>query len=107
MPLSALPIMKALLWEPTPRATGKTTRARAPKTDPKLQLATLMPAIIDKLQVLALKRPRALIVVAKILDALLKRQLEVLDEDDARGEHRPRQTTVEPSRGRRHRRIGR
>jgi hypothetical protein len=38
--------------------------------------------IIDKLQLLALRRPRALVIVAQVLDELLRRQLEVLDADD-------------------------
>jgi len=40
----------------------------------------LRQAIIDKLQVLALKRPRALIVVERVLDALLADSLHLLDE---------------------------
>jgi hypothetical protein len=40
-----------------------------------------MATIIDKLQVLALRRPRALIIVAQVLDGLLKRQLDALDDD--------------------------
>jgi hypothetical protein len=33
-----------------------------------------MPAIIDKLQILALTRPRDLVIVAKLLDRLLSRR---------------------------------
>jgi hypothetical protein len=78
MPLSELPIMKALLAIPTPPAGGKTTRKRALKVDPKKQLAMLTRTIVDKLQVLALRRPSALIVVARALDKLLDEQLERL-----------------------------
>jgi hypothetical protein len=44
------------------------------------QRTVLRQAIIDKLQVLALKRPRALIVVERVLDALLDNSLHLLDE---------------------------
>ena len=44
------------------------------------QRTVLRQAIIDKLQVLALKRPRALIVVERVLDALLDDNLHLLDE---------------------------
>ena len=85
MPLSELPIMKALMGLPSPPAPTKTTRRR-PKEDPKTQLARLMTTIIDKLQILALRRPRALLIVAQVLDGLLKRQLDALD-DVQTGEH--------------------
>ena len=80
MPLSELPIMKALMGLPAPPA-GTGLPKRRSKEDPKAQLARLMGTIIDKLQVLALRRPRALIIVAQVLDGLLKRQLDVLDDD--------------------------
>jgi hypothetical protein len=44
----------------------------------------LRQAIIDKLQVLALRRPRALIVVEKVLDALLDDSLHLLEESGDR-----------------------
>jgi hypothetical protein len=47
------------------------------------QRTVLRQAIIDKLQVLALKRPRALIVVERMLDALLDDSLHLLDEPRA------------------------
>ena len=77
MPLSELPMMKALL---AMTGVGATTRHPATKGDPKAQLTTLRFAIIDKLQVLALRRPQALVIVAQLLDALLDEQLKVLDE---------------------------
>jgi hypothetical protein len=77
LPLSELPIMKALLAMPAPPPGGKTTRKRAIR-DPKTQLAMLTLTIIDKIQVLALRRPKALIVVAQVLDELLDQQLELL-----------------------------
>jgi hypothetical protein len=77
MPLRELPMMKALL-----ALTGGRAASRQPATkgDPKTQLTTLRLTIIDKLQVLALRRPRALVIVAQVLDRLLDEQLEVLDE---------------------------
>jgi glyceraldehyde-3-phosphate dehydrogenase/erythrose-4-phosphate dehydrogenase len=107
MPLTELPVMKALLGD-TRRARGKTTRAPTTKTDPKTQLATLMPMIIDKLQLLALRRPRALIIVAQVLDELLRRQLKVLDADDVDSAHNASTNTrVDLGRSRRHRRASR
>jgi hypothetical protein len=44
------------------------------------EVTTLMQAIIDKLQVLALRRPRALIIAATVLDSLLDESLDLLDE---------------------------
>jgi len=44
------------------------------------QRTVLRQAIIDKLQVLALRRPRALIVVERVLDALLDDGLHALEE---------------------------
>jgi hypothetical protein len=77
MPLSELPMMKALL-----ALTGNGTKIRssAIKEDPTTQLTMMRLTIIDKLQVLALRRPRALVIIAQVLDALLDEQLEVLDE---------------------------
>ena len=80
MPLSELPMIKALLAMATPLVGGKTTRDPTIKGDPKTQLTMLRLTIIDKLQVLALKRPHALIIVAQVLDKLLDQQLEVVDE---------------------------
>ena len=75
MPLSELPIMRALLAIPP---TGGKTRKRAIKSDQKKQLAMLTLKIVDKIQVLALRRPRALVVVAQAVDKLLDQQLERL-----------------------------
>jgi hypothetical protein len=80
MPLSELPIMKALMELSTPSSAITLAKQRL-KEDPKTQLVRLMETIIDKLQILALRQPRALIIVAQVLDGLLKRQLEVLDDD--------------------------
>jgi hypothetical protein len=80
MPLSELPIMKALMGLPPPPA-GTRPPKRSPKEDRETQLARLMTTIIDKLQILALRRPRALIIVAQVLDGLLKQQLDALDND--------------------------
>jgi hypothetical protein len=80
MPLSELPMMKSLLAMATPLVGDKTTRDPTIKGEPKTQLTMLRLTIIDKLQVLALRRPRALIIVAQVLDRLLDQQLEVLDE---------------------------
>ena len=77
MPLRELPMMKALL---AVTGSGMTTRSAATKGDPKTQLATLRLTIIDKVQVLALRRPRALVLVAQVLDALLDEQLRALDD---------------------------
>lgn len=80
MPLSELPIMKALMGLPAPPTANRPPKRR-PKEDPKTQLARLMGTIVDKLQILALRRPRALIIVAQVLDGLLKQQLDTLDDD--------------------------
>lgn len=80
MPSSELGIMKTLMGLPTP-SSAVTLSKRRPKEDPKRQLAQLMETIIDKLQILALRRPRALIIVAQVLDGLLKRPLDALDDD--------------------------
>ena len=80
MPLSELPMMKSLLAMATPLVGDKTTRDPTIEGEPKTQLTMLRLTIIDKLQVLALRRPRALIIVAQVLDRLLDQQLEVLDE---------------------------
>lgn len=78
MPLSELPIMRALLALPTPPAGTTTDSKRALKRDPGTELRTLMLTIVDKIQVLALRRPQALTDVAKVVDQLLDHQLEVL-----------------------------
>src|SRR5258705_11630841 len=78
MPLSELPMMKSLLAMATPVAGDKSLRNSKSKGDPKTQLTMLRLTIIDKLQVLALKRPHALIIVAQVLDKLLDQQLEVV-----------------------------
>ena len=80
MPPSELPIMKALMELPTP-SSAVTPSNRGPKEDPKRQLARLMETMIDKLQILALRRPRALIIVAQVINGLLKQQRDALDDD--------------------------
>jgi hypothetical protein len=74
MPLSELPMMKALL-----ALTGTTTRPPSTKRHSKTLLTMLRLTIIDKLQVLALRRPQALVIIAQVLDSLLDEQLNVLD----------------------------
>jgi hypothetical protein len=92
MPLGELPIMRALLAVPAPSARGTTTRKRAIKGDPKKELRTLTLTIVNKIQVLALRRPRALIVVARVLDTLLDQQLKLL-LDTKPGARGPRKTS--------------
>jgi hypothetical protein len=77
MPLSEPPMMKALL---TLMAGGATTRHRATEGDPQTRLTTLRLTIIDKLQVLALRRPQSLFIMAQVLDALLDEQLNIPDD---------------------------
>ena len=77
-PLSELTMMKALLAMPASDAGGKTRGKGAINEDSKTQLRKLTMKIVDKIQVLALRRPGALIVVAQVLDKLLDQQLEVL-----------------------------
>jgi hypothetical protein len=109
MPLSELPMMKSLLAMATPLAGDKVPRNSGSKGDPKTQLTMLRLTIIDKLQVLALKRPHALIIVAQVLNKLLDQQLEVVDEhlESARAVRRkanarvaelPKRTTASASR---------
>lgn len=76
LPLSELPIMRALMALPAPPAGRTTTSKRAIKGDPGTQLRTLMLTIVDKIQVLALRCPQALTDVAKVVDKLLDQQLE-------------------------------
>ena len=73
MPLSELPMMKALAL------TGTTTRHPSTKRDSKTVLTTLRLTIIDKLQILALRRPQALVTILQVLDSLLDEHLNVLD----------------------------
>ena len=80
MPLSELPMMKALLAMAAPLPGGKPSRDPAIGGNPAAELTTLRLTIIDKLQILALRRPRALLIVAQMVDRLLDRQLAVLDE---------------------------
>jgi hypothetical protein len=75
MPLSELPMMKALM---ALTAGRRAIRNPPAKGDPKTQLTTLRLTIIDKLQVLALRRPQALVIIAQVLDMLLDEQLNVL-----------------------------
>ena len=77
-----LPMMRAPLAKPTPRGGGKTTRKPAIEDDPKTQLMMLTRKIADKVQVLALRRPRALLNIAQVVDRLLDEQLEALLDRD-------------------------
>jgi len=68
IPLSELRMMKALL-------------ARVPTNEnSKTNIRALRLTIIDKLQVLALRRPHALIILAEVLDELLGQHLRLSDE---------------------------
>jgi hypothetical protein len=80
MPLSELPMMKALLAMADPLPGAKPSRNLAIGGSPTAELTTLRLTIIDKLQILALRRPRALLIVAQMVDRLLDRQLAVLDQ---------------------------
>jgi hypothetical protein len=62
---------------PTTKSKQRSPRSRDFSRD---QRTVLRQAIIDKLQVLALTRPRALIVVERVLDALLDDSLHLLEE---------------------------
>ena len=94
MPLSELRMMKALLATSPPRAADKTTHRPASKETRTRDLTTLRLAIIDKLQVLALRRPQALIILAEVLDELLGRHLELPDEHpDSQGADKIRTKT--------------
>lgn len=77
-----LPMVRAPLARPTPRGGGKTTRKPAIKDDLKTQLIVMTRKIVDKVQVLALRRPRALLSVAQVVDKLLDEQLEALLDSD-------------------------
>jgi len=101
MPLSELPMMKALLAMAAPLPGGKTTRNPPTKRRPTTELTTLRLTIIDKLQILALRRPRALVIVAQMVDRLLDQQLAVLD---APPDSSPRTKTTDEA-GRGHLRI--
>jgi hypothetical protein len=79
IPLSELR-MKALLATSPPPAGNKATHKPATKETRTTDVTTLRQAIIDKLQVLALRRPRALLVVAQVLDELLGQHLGLLDK---------------------------
>jgi hypothetical protein len=76
MPLSELPMMKALL---ALTDAGTTTRRRATKRHAKTRLRTLRLTMIDKLQILALRRPEALAIMARAVSALIDEQLNILD----------------------------
>jgi hypothetical protein len=78
-PLSELRIMKALLAPSPPPAAEKTIHELATKERTR-DATTLRLAIIDKLQVLALRRPHALIILAEVLDELLGQHLRLPDE---------------------------
>jgi len=91
MPLSELPMMKALL-----ALTGTTTRQASTKRDSKTQLTMLRLTIIDKLQVLALRRPQALVIIAQVLDSLLDEQLNVIDAAQPTLLEEPTLPTVRP-----------
>jgi len=91
LPLSELPIMRALLAV-TPPPAGRTATERAIKGDPGTELRTLMLTIVDKIQVLALRRPQALTDVARVVDKLLDQQLEGL-VDKKQVDHDPEEST--------------
>jgi hypothetical protein len=92
MPLSELPMMKALLA----LTGGTTTRRPSTKRDSKEGLTMLRLTIIDKLQVLALRRPQALVIIAQVLDSLLDEQLNVLDGVQLTLLEEPTSPTVRP-----------
>jgi hypothetical protein len=96
VPLSELPMMKALLAITRRPIGDQTTRKPRTRGTPKIDLTPLMLTIIDKLQILSLRRPRALIIVAQVLDGLLDRQLGVLDEhlDSNDADRSPAKTRV-------------
>jgi hypothetical protein len=91
MPLIELPVMGALLASPTP--PGRTTTSkRAITRDPGTELRTLMLTIVDKIQVLALRRPQALTDVAKVINELLEQRLKAL-VDENHGDRGPKETS--------------
>ena len=79
IPLSELRMMKALLSTSRPPAGERTTHETTTTGARARDSTTLRPPIIDKLQVLALRRPPALIILAEVLDELLGQQLGLLD----------------------------
>jgi hypothetical protein len=109
MPLSELRMMKALLATSPSRAGDKTTRKPATKDTQTTDPRTLRLTIIDKLQVIALRRPRALIILAEVLDELLGQHLQVLDEhpDSEKADRRRTKTRVGRGAPRRDRGDGR
>jgi len=68
------------------KSAPRRSRTRSKRSSPRArdfsrqQRTVLRQAIIDKLQVLALRRPRALIVVERVLDGLLDDSLHALEE---------------------------
>jgi hypothetical protein len=64
----------------SPTARPKRRPSQRTRDFSREQRIVLRQAIIDKLQVLALTRPRALIVVERVLDALLDDGLRLLEE---------------------------
>jgi hypothetical protein len=109
MPLSELRMMKALLATSPSPAGDKTTRKSATTDTQTTDLTTLRLTIIDKLQVLALRRPRALIILAEVLDELLGQHLHVLDDhpDSEKADRSRTKTRAGAGRARRDRGDGR
>jgi hypothetical protein len=67
--------------------TGSKPRPSAPPRETpaglsREQATALMQTIINRLQVLALRRPRALIIVAQVLDGLLDEREEANERPD-------------------------
>jgi hypothetical protein len=65
------------------KATPKSRTSPRRRQLSREEVTTLMQTIIDKLQVLALRRPRAMIIAATVLDCLLDKSLDLLDDDSA------------------------
>ena len=106
LPLSELRMMKALLATSRPPAGHKATHKPATNATRTTDVTTLRLTIIDKLQVLALRRPHALIILAEVLDELLRQHLRLLDtqRDSPAADRIRTKTRVGPRRARHDRR---
>jgi hypothetical protein len=106
IPLSELRMMKALLATSRPPAGQKATHKPATDATRTTDVTTLRLAIIDKLQILALRRPHALIILAEVLDELLRKHLGLLDiqQDSPAADRTRTKTRVGPRRARHDRR---
>jgi len=62
------------------KRTPKPPKSPIPPQLSRQDVTMLMQTIIDKLQVLALRRPRAMIIAATVLDCLLDKSLDLLDD---------------------------